>query len=144
MTKAIWFDMDGTIANLYGVDKWLEYILKEQTKPYREAKPLVNMRILGRELNRIQKLGYTVGIITWLAKGSTEKYDEKVAKAKTDWLKRHLGKVKFDKIKIVKYGTPKQNLGKGILFDDEENNRKNWIGKAYDEKNIIKILKTIA
>ena len=144
MTKAIWFDMDGTIANLYGVDKWLEYILKEQTKPYREAKPLVNMRTLGKELNRIQKLGYTVGIITWLAKGATEEYDEKVAKAKTEWLRKHLGKVRFDEIQIVKYGTPKENLGKGILFDDEENNRKNWAGKAYDEKNIIKILKTIA
>ena len=144
MTKAIWFDMDGTIANLYGVDKWLEYILKEQTKPYREAKPLVNMRTLGKELNRIQKLGYTVGIITWLAKGATEEYNKKVAKAKAEWLKKHLGSVKFDKINIVKYGTPKENFGKGILFDDEELNRKNWAGKAYDEKNIIKILKTIA
>lgn len=143
MTKAIWFDMDGTIANLYGIDKWLECILKEQTKPYREAKPLVNMRILGRELNRIQKLGYTVGIITWLAKGATEEYNEKVAKAKTKWLKKHLGKVRFDKIQIVKYGTPKYELGKGILFDDEMPNREKWIGKAYDEKNIINILKAI-
>lgn len=143
MKKAIWFDMDGTIANLYGVDKWLEYILKEQTKPYREAKPLVNMRTLGRELNRIQKLGYTVGIITWLAKGATKEYDEKVAKAKTEWLKKHLGKVRFDKIQIVKYGTPKHELGKGILFDDEISNREKWNGKAYDEKNIIDILKAI-
>ena len=144
MTKAIWFDMDGTIANLYGVDKWLEYLLKEQTKPHREAKPLVNMRTLGKELNRIQKLGYTVGIITWLAKGATEEYNKKVAKAKAEWLKKHLGKVRFDEIQIVKYGTPKENLGKGILFDDEMPNREKWNGKAYDEKNIIEILKTIA
>ena len=40
MTKAIYFDMDGTIADLYGVENWLDYLVAEQTKPYREAKPL--------------------------------------------------------------------------------------------------------
>ena len=51
MTKAIYFDMDGTIANLYGVDGWLDCIIKEYTKPYREAKSLINMRKLSKELN---------------------------------------------------------------------------------------------
>jgi len=144
MKKEIWFDMDGTIANFYGVEDWLEYIKREQTKPYREAKPLINMKHLAKELNRLQKLGYTIGIISWLAKGSTENYDKKVEKAKKNWLKSHLKSVKFDKINIVKYGTPKENFGKGILFDDEELNRKNWKEKAFDEKNIIEILRAIA
>ena len=144
MKKEIWFDMDGTIANFYGVEGWLEYIKREQTKPYREAKPLINMKHLAKELNRLQKLGYTIGIISWLAKGSTENYDKKVENAKKNWLKSHLKSVKFDKINIVKYGTPKENFGKGILFDDEELNRKNWKEKAFDEKNIIEILRAIA
>lgn len=144
MKKEIWFDMDGTIANFYGVEGWLECIKREQTKPYREARPLMNMKHLAKELNRLQKLGYTIGIISWLAKGSTENYDKKVKRAKKNWLKSHLGSVKFDKINIVKYGTPKENFGKGILFDDEELNRKNWKEKAFDEKNIIEILRAIA
>lgn len=144
MKKEIWFDMDGTIANFYGVEGWLEYIKREQTKPYREARPLINMKHLAKELNRLQKLGYTIGIISWLAKGSTENYDKKVENAKKNWLKSHLRSVKFDKINIVKYGTPKENFGKGILFDDEELNRKNWKEKAFDEKNIIEILRAIA
>ena len=144
MKKEIWFDMDGTIANFYGVEDWLECIKREQTKPYREAKPLIDMKHLAKELNRLQKLGYTIGIISWLAKGSTENYDKKVEKAKKNWLKSHLKSVKFDKINIVKYGTPKENFGKGILFDDEELNRKNWKEKAFDEKNIIEILRAIA
>jgi hypothetical protein len=144
MKKEIWFDMDGTIANFYGVEGWLECIKREQTKPYREAKPLIDMKHLAKELNRLQKLGYTIGIISWLAKGSTENYDKKVKKAKKNWLKSHLKSVKFDKINIVKYGTPKENFGKGILFDDEELNRKNWKEKAFDEKNIIEILRAIA
>lgn len=144
MKKEIWFDMDGTIANFYGVEGWLEYIKREQTKPYREAKPLINMKHLAKELNRLQKLGYTIGIISWFAKGSTKNYDKKVERAKKNWLKSHLKSVKFDKINIVKYGTPKENFGKGILFDDEELNRKNWKEKAFDEKNIIEILRAIA
>ena len=143
MTKAIYFDMDGTIVNLYGVDDWVDCIINEYTKPYREAKALVNMRQLGRELNRLKQNGYTIGIISWLAKGATEDYNRRVAKAKREWLAKHIGAVQFDEVHIVEYGTPKQTLGNGILFDDEEPNRANWIGKAYDVNDIIETLKAI-
>ena len=143
MTKAIYFDMDGTIANLYGVDGWLDCIINEYTKPYREAKALVNMRQLGRELNRLKQNGYTIGIISWLAKGATDEYNRRVAQAKRNWLAKHLSAVQFDEVHIVEYGTPKHTLGNGILFDDEEPNRMNWIGKAYDVNDIIETLKAI-
>lgn len=143
MTKAIYFDMDGTIANLYGVDGWLDCIINEYTKPYREAKALVNMRQLGKELNRLKQNGYTIGIISWLAKGATNEYNKRVTQAKRNWLARHLSAVQFDEVHIVEYGTPKQTLGSGILFDDEEPNRMNWIGKAYDVNDIIETLKAI-
>ena len=143
MTKAIYFDMDGTIANLYGVDGWLDCIINEYTKPYREAKALVNMRQLGRELNRLKQNGYTIGIISWLAKGATDEYNRQVAQAKRNWLAKHLSAVRFDEVHIVEYGTPKYTLGNGILFDDEEPNRANWIGKAYDVNDIIETLKAI-
>lgn len=143
MTKAIYFDMDGTIANLYGVVGWLDCIINEYTKPYREAKALVNMRQLGKELNRLKQNGYTIGIISWLAKGATDEYNKRVTQAKRNWLARHLSAVQFDEVHIVEYGTPKQTLGNGILFDDEEPNRMNWIGKAYDVNDIIETLKAI-
>ena len=44
----IWFDMDGTIADLYGVDGWLDNLINEDTRPYDIAKPLVNMAYLSR------------------------------------------------------------------------------------------------
>ena len=46
MTKAIYFDMDGTIANFYGVDGWLDDLINERTRPYAQARPLVNMNAL--------------------------------------------------------------------------------------------------
>ena len=147
MTKAIYFDMDGTIANLYGVDGWLDCIINEYTKPYREAKALVNMRQLGKELNRLKQNGYTIGIISWLAKGASNEYNERVAQAKRNWLARHLSAVQFDEVHIVEYGTPKQTLGNGILFDDETHNRIEWNkindNIAFDVDNIIKVLRAI-
>lgn len=33
MEKMVWFDMDGTIANLYAVEGWLEDLRAERTRP---------------------------------------------------------------------------------------------------------------
>ena len=146
MDKAIYFDMDGTIANFYGVENWLSYLINEQTKPYREATPLVNMRRLGRLLNTLQSIGYHIGIVSWLSKSGTETYNEKVTTAKLAWLSRHLSSVKFDEIHIVKYGTPKWSvvdMPAGLLFDDEEPNRKAWLGRAENVDEILETLSTL-
>lgn len=141
--KAINFDMDGTIANLYGVEGWLKCILARDVKPYAIAKPLVNLSALARVLNRLQREGYELNVISWLAKTTTAEYDEAVTATKKAWLAKHLPSVRWDNINIVAYGTPKQTLGTGILFDDEEPNRTAWTGKAYDVDNIIEILKAL-
>lgn len=144
MTTTIFFDMDGTIADLYGVENWLDYLIASDALPYEIAKPLIRLNALARILNRLQKQGYKVGVISWLAKNSNTAYDEKVTRAKKEWLKKHLASVNFDEIHIVKYGTPKQTFAKtenDILFDDEEKNRNDWTGKAFDVNKIIEILK---
>ena len=142
----IYFDMDGTIANFYGVDGWLDYLINNDITPYKIAKPLINMNSLARILNRLQRNGIEIGIISWLAKNSNIEYDKKVTETKIKWLETHLKSVKFNEIIIVPYGTPKESFAteKDILFDDEEPNRKNWKGVAYDETNIIEVLKMVA
>lgn len=142
-TKAIYFDMDGTIADFYSVPNWLDYLINSDSTPYEIAKPLVNMSSLARILNRLQKNGYTIGIISWLSKNSTNEFDERVTTAKKKWLKKHLKSVNFDSIQIVKYGTPKHKLGKGILFDDEIGNRTAWGQGAFDVDNILGVLKSL-
>lgn len=139
----IYFDMDGTIANLYGVTGWLEDLINEDTRPYAIAKPLVNMNALARVLNRLIRNGYSVNVISWTSKGGTIEYNNAVANVKREWLKKHLASVKFDNINIIPYGTPKSTCGDGILFDDEEQNRIEWNGTAYNEKNIIEVLKAL-
>lgn len=142
----ICFDMDGTIANLYGVEGWLENLIAEDVRPYRDAKVLLNMNTLARKLNKLQKKGHEIVVISWLSKCGSESYNEAVTEVKKAWLKKHLASVIFDEINIVKYGTPKQifcESAEDVLFDDEKQNRDNWTGKAYDVQNILEVLNTL-
>lgn len=139
------FDMDGTIADLYGVDNWLEYLINEDTTPYAVAEPLLRLCTLARKLNALQRAGYNLAVISWLSKSGSEAYNEAVTAVKLNWLKKHLPSVAWDRITIVPYGTPKQNFCENpldILFDDEAKNRDNWTGRAYDVQNIMEILRT--
>ena len=146
MNITINFDMDGTIANLYGVDNWLGYLIAEDTTPYAVAKPLINMSALARKLNALQRMGYNLAVISWLSKSGSVEYNDKVTAVKMAWLAKHLPSVHWDRITIVPYGTPKQNFcfsPADILFDDEERNRNNWTGRAYGVENIMEILREI-
>jgi len=139
------FDMDGTIADLYGVENWLDYLIAENTFPYANAKPLLRLSALARKLNALQRNGYNLAVISWLSKSGTEEYNEAVTEVKLAWLKEHLPSVRWNEIHIVPYGTPKQNFCYtpfDVLFDDEERNRTNWTGEAYDVQNIMEILRT--
>ena len=141
--NAIYLDMDGTIANLYAVPNWLKMLRAENPTPYIQAEPLVRLSALARHLNRLQRNGYIIGIISWGSKHATPAYDEAVAKAKNFWLNKHLPSVKFDEIHIVPYGTPKSTVAReknGYLFDDEENNRAEWGINAFDVVNMLDIL----
>ena len=141
--KVINFDMDGTIADLYGVENWLSDLIAENVRPYAVAKPLVNMQALARVLNGLKRKGFALNIISWTSKSGTPEYNKAVANTKKAWLKKHLASVEFDNIYIVPYGTPKHTISGGYLFDDEEPNRTAWGCKAFDVDNIIGTLKAL-
>jgi hypothetical protein len=138
--------MDGTIANLYAVENWLPMLRAEDTTPYVEAEVMWNMSQLARLMNQVQKLGYKLGIISWTSKGGSASYNEAVKQAKLAWLNKHLASVSWDNICVVSYGTPKSLVMQGeddILFDDEERNRDNWLGEAFEPNEIIRVLKNL-
>lgn len=78
----IWFDMDGTIADLYGVNGWLDMLIAYDETPYAVAKPLVNLNTLAKLIHKAQRNGFEVCIVSALSKNSTPAYDEKVKTAK--------------------------------------------------------------
>jgi len=142
----IFFDMDGTICDFYNVNGWLEDLINSNSRPYRVAKPKVNMQVLARRLNLLKAKGYRIGIISWLSRGGNSIFNAEVSMIKKRWLRKHLRSVHFDEINVCEYGTDKNvfiNSKKDILFDDEKNNRDSWAGIAYDEKDILNILRTL-
>ena len=142
--KTIYFDMDGTLCDFYGVENWLEYLENEDTTPYAIARPLFNFSVFARLLHKLQENGYRIGIVSWLSKCGSISYNTSVTSVKLAWLEKHLPSVDWDEIKIVNYGTPKStavNDASGYLFDDEKRNRDEWGKNSFDVKNIIEILR---
>lgn len=137
----IWFDMDGTIASLFTVPNWLDGLQAEEVWPYLKAAPMLNMSLLARKLNKLQKAGYKLGIISWTSMNGSASYNDEVRKAKEKWLRQHLHSVEWDFIKIVEYGKDKGlvcNAQKtDMLFDDSRANRENWPGSAFHPNHIM-------
>lgn len=144
----IYFDMDGTIADLYGVENWLPKLRAENPSPYVEAEAMVNTGELQLYLSILQNRGCKLGVISWLSKGSSKSYDKMVREAKKNWLRENLPEITFDETHFVKYGTRKDYIAKdkdGILFDDSEEVRNNWRGIAVNPntEDIIEFLKKV-
>ena len=129
-----WFDMDGTIADLYGVENWLPKLRAHDASPYMEAKPLIRLSALARRLNNIVKRGHEIGIVSWLSKDKDTAYAEAVTAAKIAWLNKHMPSVKWTHIVIIAHGTPKSQAVNiqpmDILFDDEDKNLIEWESKG--------------
>ena len=145
--NTIYFDLDGTIYNLYGFPNWLECILSEKTNCYTNSDLLVNYEEFTIVLNQLKEKGYKLGIITWLSKKATKNYQNKVRKAKYRFINKWFSNI-FDEIHIIQYGKDKSYYcnENDILFDDEEKNRLQWLNKngiSYDVNNIIGVLKTL-
>lgn len=133
--KAIYFDMDGTIADLYNYPNWLQELKNESVLPYKECAALVDMKELKKLLNEIYSLGITIGIISWGAMNGKTSYTKEVKKAKIEWLKKQGLNELITEIHVTKYGTPKHQVRKiadAVLIDDAENVRQKWKGKTID------------
>lgn len=125
----VYFDMDGTIADFYGVEGWLDAILRGDTMPYDTAPTMGNIERLAA---LCAAYGATVGVISWLVRGSTPGYDKAVRRAKKAWLADNFPWA--TEIHIIKHGTPKQSVAKAktnaVLIDDECRNCEKWIDES--------------
>lgn len=143
--KRVWFDMDGTIADLYSVNGWLADLEAENVRPYVEAKPLVNVAVVTSLVKEIVKKGYRVCVVTWGSKHASADYNKRVCEAKKAWLYKTFPEIEWEQIVFYPYGTNKNavNDGEEILFDDEERNRKDWQGLAFKPETMEIVLKNL-
>ena len=142
------FDMDGTIADLYGVENWLSMLRAHDATPYKIAKPMMNFSALARQLNAAQRKGAKLVIISWASKDPDPGFYDDVLAAKVEWLMEHLPSVHWNEVYVVPYGRNKAEQC-GVedmsfhLFDDEQQNCHAWQcagGWAHGPQNITEIL----
>lgn len=134
MQKAIYFDMDGTVADLYNVDNWENKLNACDVSPYVEAMPLVNMDELNTILQKFVSIGFVIGVISWSAMNGSKEYNKETRKAKKAWINANMPTV--TEFHVVKYGTNKHTVAKikgSVLVDDNATVRKAW--EKYTEEN---------
>ena len=150
--KMVCFDMDGTIADLYGVEGWLPALENGIVFPYEIAQPMWDMAMLAEVLNELRARAVEIRIISWLSKNSTEEYKDEVRKAKKEWLDE-VG-FPYDRLHFIQYGATKADSVRkylaenetAMLIDDSKAVRKGWhLGETIDptECDLIEVLKNL-
>lgn len=117
----------------------------EDSSPYADASPLVDMVRLAAIIAKLRSAGVTVGVISWGAMGGTAEYTRRVKRVKMAWCK-YWG-LTFDEFHVVKYGTPKHWVAKckhGILVDDNSDVRQTWtLGATVDASDSSRMMEQL-
>ena len=106
----VYLDMDGTIADLYSTDAWLERLTAEDETPFLEAEPMTTEETL---LNIFPTDIYDVRVLTMTPKDATKEYCDRVREAKEAWLNTYFPNI--EKRYYKAYGDNK-NLKNAFLF----------------------------
>lgn len=106
MGKAIYFDMDGTIADLYGADNWLPRLRAEDETLFSHCEPLVDMKQFNVLCLALASAGYQLGVISHLPWGASTEYERLVTQQKIDWIEVY-APLLLDNMYCQPYGTPK-------------------------------------
>lgn len=128
--KIIYFDMDGTLCDFYGVEGWLDCLKAHDTRPYKDARPFFSLDEVISIFETCVRAGYRIGVISWCSREKNKDFDRLTREVKKNWLQEHFPIV--SEVHIVAYGTPKwkvvnKSLREGaILVDDEEGNLSDW------------------
>lgn len=131
MSVKIFFDMDGTVFDLYGKENWLE-LLRTETKGAFEGGFILNDEGYTDFIDEVGNLldkGVQFGVITWLPMQASPEYEEICRAEKLEWVKKYLPFV--SEFNCVSYGIPKQNCiqkkaSKMYLIDDNTEICKIW------------------
>ena len=126
--QIIYLDMDGTIADLYGIENWLEGLRNEVEGLFLQCEPLITeSELLVLFPNDI----YELRICSMTPMNASKEYCVKVIEEKNIWLDKHFPSITHRV--YMKYGNNKnlRNSRNHILIDDNETIRNTFKGKAF-------------
>lgn len=127
MKKIVYLDMDGTIADLYSQNNWLEALRAEQDGLFISCKPLTTQDEL---LAFFPTEIYEIRICSMTPKEASDDYCQRVIEEKNAWLDEYFPIITHRV--YMKYGHNKnlRNSVNHILVDDNEIIRENFRGLA--------------
>lgn len=139
--KSIWFDMDGTIAELYKVEGWLTSLREKNWSVYNECAPRHNYQRINAAIEALVEQGWEVGVITWGSKGIGWSKDlDEIGEIKFNWLCKFFPTLADGHFACIPYGYSKAQYleemddiyAVAYLVDDNKEVRENW--RSYSNK----------
>lgn len=130
MSVKCYFDLDGTLFDLYGKSNWLELLRSETAGAfYGDFLPEIDLNEFYLTIEHLMAYGVQFAVITWLPMQASSEYEEICRQEKNDWILENLPFV--SEVSIVPYGIPKQDCvikkaSRMILFDDNAEICKIW------------------
>jgi hypothetical protein len=147
--KSIWFDMDGTIADLYKVEGWLPKLRNNEWSVYSECAPRAHANRIRNAVAALIEEGWQVGVITWASKGVEWGKDlNDIAEVKFNWLCQFFPEIADGQFACIPYGYSKavfleemaENNGDHYslcyLVDDNKEVRADWRSHGEQFKTI--------
>lgn len=128
---SIYFDLDGTLFDLYGKDNWLEMLENEKAGAFSSGNLMGNIvkESLLQVVEKLAAYGVVFNVITWLPMNASKNYEEICKAEKIAWVRENLPFI--DEITCQSYGVPKQKAIKKktarmILIDDNKSVCDTW------------------
>lgn len=85
MDKVIYFDMDGTIADLYRVQYWKERIDNCDSEVYKEVSAMNELEQVCELCSKLQgQHQFKIGVISWCSKSGSADYHKEVRRVKRE------------------------------------------------------------
>lgn len=107
MSVKIYFDLDGTVYNLYGIAEWEPKLRAENPNVFREGSFIGDYQDFMNICNKLLEKGVQFGVITWLPMQASPEYEVECELVKREWVQRYMPFV--SEFTAQSYGVPKQN-----------------------------------
>ena len=107
MSVKIYFDLDGTVYNLYGVNEWEPKLRAENPNVFREGSFIGDYQEFMNICHKLLKKGVQFGVITWLPMQANPEYEVECELVKREWVRQYMPFV--SEFTAQSYGVPKQN-----------------------------------
>lgn len=142
--NTIWFDMDGTIYELYKILGWLYMLCNRDWKVFSIGKARKHADRINAAIEALSLQGWKVGVITWAPKGIRREDPafSEVMYTKFEWLCKNFPALANGHFACLEYGESKADyvcvnevFGEiNYLIDDNKAVRKDWRDHSSDRK----------